>query len=104
MNEFLYMVLVFIAGMALGTLFFGGLWITVKKAVAATIPAVWIFASFFFRIIITLIGFYFVSAGDWKKFLVCVAGFIVARTLILHFTKSIAENQVPLKKGGFFEA
>jgi F1F0 ATPase subunit 2 len=104
MNETLNITLVFIVGLALGVLFFGGLWFTVKKAMTAKIPAVWIFASFFFRISITLIGFYFVSSGNWKRFLVCVAGFIVARTFVIHFTKSIVENQVPLKKEGLHEA
>ena len=48
MNETVNMILAFIAGLALGTLFFGGLWFTVKKAVTAKIPALWIFTSFFF--------------------------------------------------------
>jgi len=104
MNETMYMILAFIAGLILGTLFFGGLWFTVKKAVTAKIPALWIFSSFFFRIGITLVGFYFVSSGDWKRFLICVAGFIVARTLVIHFTKSIDEKQILLKKEVSHEA
>ncbi len=104
MNETVNIILAFTAGLALGTLFFGGLWLTVKKAVNAKIPALWIFSSFFLRISITLVGFYFVSAGDWKKFLICVVGFIVARTLVIHFTKSIDEKQMPLKKEVIHEA
>ncbi len=103
MNETAYMILSFIAGLALGALFFGGLWFTVKKAVNAKIPALWIFISFFFRISITLVGFYFVSSGDWKRLLICVAGFILARTLVIHFTKLIDEKQI-LKKEGSHEA
>ncbi|MBK5269814.1 MAG: ATP synthase subunit I, partial [Bacteroidia bacterium] len=60
MNEVLYRILVFIAGLVLGTLFFGGLWFTVKKSVASKRPALWIFSSFFLRIGLTLIGFYFI--------------------------------------------
>jgi F1F0 ATPase subunit 2 len=100
MNEITFMVLAFIAGSALGILFFGGLWFTVKKAVAAKVPALWILSSFFLRISITLIGFYFVSSGNWKRLLVCVAGFIVARFFVIHFTRSIDEKQLSLKKGG----
>lgn len=98
MNEAIYMVLALIAGLALGTFFFGGLWFTVKKAVSAKIPALWIFGSFFIRIGITLIGFYFISSGNWKRLLVCVAGFIIARFLVIHFTKSTDERQIQLKK------
>jgi F1F0 ATPase subunit 2 len=98
------MILSFIAGLALGTLFFGGLWFTVKKAVNAKIPALWIFSSFFFRIGITLVGFYLVSSGNWKRLLICVAGFIVARFLVIHFTKSIDEKQMQLRKEVCHEA
>ena len=97
-SETINMVLAFVSGLALGTVFFGGLWITVKKAVTAKIPALWIFGSFFFRISITMAGFYFVSSGNWKKLVVCVAGFIVARLLVIHFTKSMDERQIQLKK------
>ena len=98
MNEAVYMVLAFISGLALGTLFFGGLWLTVKKAVTAKIPALWIFCSFFIRIGITLIGFYFISSGNWKRLVVCVAGFMAARFLVIHFTRSVDERQLPLNK------
>ena len=39
MNDTLIIRLVFIAGLILGTLFFGGLWLTVKRLVASTRPA-----------------------------------------------------------------
>jgi F1F0 ATPase subunit 2 len=98
MNETVYMVLAWIAGLVLGTFFFGGLWFTVKKAVSAKIPALWIFGSFFIRIGITLVGFYFISSGNWKKLLVCLAGFIMARFLVIHFTHSMEKRQLPVNK------
>lgn len=97
-SETINMVLAFVTGLALGTIFFGGLWLTVKKAVTAKIPALWIFSSFFVRISITMVGFYFVSSGNWKRLVICVAGFIIARFLVIHFTKSIDERQIQLKK------
>lgn len=98
MNETGYMILAFIGGLLLGTLFFAGLWFTVKKAVTAKIPALWIFSSFFLRIGLTLIGFYFIGAGNWQRLIVCAIGFIVARFFVIHFTKSIGEKQTSLKK------
>lgn len=98
MNENVTIILAFIAGLVLGTLFFGGLWFTVKKAVSAKIPALWIFCSFFLRVSITLVGFYFVSSGNWERLLICLFGFIIARFIVIHFTKSIDEKQMPLKK------
>ena len=89
MNEILIIILAFIAGLALGAIFFGGLWFTVKKSITAKTPAIWIISSFFLRISIVLVGFYFISSGSWQRLLVCLLGFIIARIIITHFTKSI---------------
>jgi F1F0 ATPase subunit 2 len=93
MNETLFMILAFTAGLALGTLFFGGLWFTVKKTVTAKIPAIWFLGSFFLRVSIVLIGFYFVSNGSWQRLLICLLGFVVARFIVMYFTKSIIVKQ-----------
>jgi len=98
MNEIVYMILALIAGLALGLLFFGGLWVTVKKAVASKIPAIWFFISLLVRLSITLIGFYYISLGSWQRLIVGVVGFIMARFIVLRLTKSIEEKQIQLKK------
>ena len=98
MIEILYKVFAFILGLVLGALFFGGLWFTVKKVVTIRKPALWILGSFIVRVGITLIGFYYISAGSWQRLLICVIGFITARFFIIHLTKSFEEKQVPLKK------
>ncbi len=93
MNETSLMIMAFIAGLALGTLFFGGLWFTVKKTITAKIPAIWFFSSFFLRVSIVLIGFYFVSNGNWQRLLITLLGFVVARFIVMYFTKSIIVKQ-----------
>lgn len=97
MNEIIYMLMVFAAGFLLGILFFGGLWLTVKKAVISKRPALWFIGSFFIRVSITLVGFYYLSQGSWKNLLISVSGFIIARTFIIYVTKSI-EEPIKLKK------
>ena len=97
-NESVYLVFAFIGGLALGILFFGVLWLTVKKAVTAKIPALWIFGSFFIRTGIILVGFYFISSGNLKRLVVCLVGFMIARFLVIHFTRSVDERQSPLNK------
>jgi len=92
------MILAFIGGLLLGTIFFGGLWLTVRKLVISKIPALWFLGSFVLRVSITLIGFYYISSGNWQRLLICVAGFITARYSVIYFTKSNKENQVLLKK------
>jgi F1F0 ATPase subunit 2 len=103
MNETLFMILAFIGGLVLGVLFFGGLWLTVKKSVTSKIPALWVFGSFFLRVGITLIGFYYISLGHWQRLLICVLGFVAARYIVIRFTKSIDEKQLQLKKEAYHE-
>jgi len=93
MSEILYMILAFIAGMALGMFFFGGLRFTVKKAITAKIPAIWIFGSFILRVSVVMLGFYYISPGGWQSLIVSVLGFIVARFVVTHLTKSIDKKQ-----------
>jgi F1F0 ATPase subunit 2 len=104
MNDSLYMVLAFIAGIALGILFFGGLWLTVKKLTTAKRPALLFLGSLFFRVSITLIGFYYISTGNWQRLLICLLGFICARFIIIHLTKPGKEKQIHLKKEAAHEA
>jgi len=98
MNEIVTMVLACIAGSVLGTLFFGGLWFTVKMAVSSKIPALWFFGSFLLRVSITLIGFYYITFGNWQRLLVCLLGFIAVRFIVMHFTRSNEAKQLQLNK------
>lgn len=89
MNDLLYTSSALIAGLILGLIFFGGLWLTVKKAVASKTPALWFLGSFLFRVSVTLLGFYYLSSSNWQRMLVCLVGFIAARFIVLYMTKSI---------------
>jgi len=92
-SEILYGLLAFITGLILGVLFFAGLWYTVQQAVKARYPAIWFLGSFMIRFGTVLTGFYFVGAGDWLRFLICLVGFITARFIIVHYSRFA-------KKGG----
>ena len=98
MNEPLNMVLPFIVGLLLGVLFFGGLWFTVKKLLTSKTPALLMIGSFVFRISIVSAGFYFIGLGDWKKLVVCLIGFTVARFAVIYYTKSVYEKNPQIKK------
>ena len=98
MNDIVYMILAFFGGLLLGTLFFGGLWFTVRKLAASKIPALWFLGSFILRVSITLIGFYYIFSGSWQRLLISMAGFITARYSVIYFTKSKKEKQVLLNK------
>ena len=80
------MMIALISGFGLGIVFFGGLWLTVKKTIGKTYAGLWIAASSFIRIAIALTGFYFISQGDLTRLLICVAAFIATRFLVLWLT------------------
>ena len=86
MNELLQLVLVLLAGVLFGAIFFGGLWWTVKKGLTAKQPALWFGTSMLFRTCIVLAGFYFVAGADWKRMLLCLLGFIAARFAVIGLT------------------
>jgi len=72
-----------IGGALLGLVFFGGLRWTVRHGVRARAPAVWFLGSILGRFGLCLGGFYLLARGDWHRLLLCLMGFLVARTFLL---------------------
>lgn len=99
MNEILTLFLVAIAGLFLGVLFFGGLWLTVSRGMQAKAPAVVFLLSFVLRMGITVAGFYLVCGDQWQRFLACLGGFLVARFVVSKITESLnSKEQNPGKE------
>ncbi len=98
MNEILNLVLSMIAGFLLGTIFFGGLWLTVQKGLSSKRPAFWFLGSLLIRTSIAISGFYFVSDGYWERLLICLFGFFVMRQIIVRLTRLPEEDPNQLTK------
>ena len=99
MNETLTLLLAWAAGGVLGTIFFGGLWWTVRKGVSSKQPALWFLGSLLLRMSIALAGFYFVSGGHWDRLLACLLGFVIARFIVTRFTgPPVEHNDSPAKE------
>jgi F1F0 ATPase subunit 2 len=81
------------AGAGLGTIFFGGLWWTVRMGLASKQPALWFFCSLLLRMSIALVGFYFIGLGHWQRLLACLLGFVLARFVVQLLTGSPVEPQ-----------
>lgn len=92
MNEPLTLLLAGTAGAALGVLFFGGLWWTVRKAVLSPRPALWFFGSLLLRMSIVLGGFYFVGSGNWERSIACLLGFVIVRFIVLRLSRTPVLN------------
>ena len=92
MNEILTLVLALVTGVLLGTLFFGGLWWTVRKGVSSKQPAFWFFGSLLLRTSIVLAGFYFIAGGRWERLLVCLLGFVMVRLIVTRLIRPSGES------------
>lgn len=97
MNDPLTLILACAAGVALGTIFFGGLWWTIRKGVTSPRPAIFFLTSVVLRMAIALVGFYFVSGGQWQRLLACLLGFVAARLAVTWLTreKKMEESDAP---------
>jgi F1F0 ATPase subunit 2 len=100
MNEYLAPVIGLIAGFLLGAFFFGGLWWTVRQGASSKSPALWFAGSMLLRTSIVLAGFYFIGRENWKRLVVCLLGFIVARFIVMRLTRTRVEHCHPTPKGG----
>lgn len=72
------------AGLASGFLFYGGLWLTVKKGMSMKRPQLLFAVSFLLRSAIVIITFYFAGGGQWQRLLICGAGLLVARIIVTY--------------------
>ena len=95
MNEFLFLAPPLAAGLLLGAFFFGGLWWTVLRGVSSQRPALWFFGSILLRMSITLVGFYFVGGENWKRWLLCLLGFVLARLVVKWLTRPPIQHRSP---------
>ncbi len=96
MNNNFFFILAFIAGTALGMVFFGGLWYTVKKLAQSKRPALLFLGSLILRIATTLTGFYFIAQDNWQRMLVCLLGFIASRFIIVRVTADNKKQLTPI--------
>ena len=88
-----------LAGIALGTMFFAGLWWTIRRAMVSPSPALLVLVSMVGRTGLVVAGFYLVAGSDWQRLLFCLAGFVVARLVITRLMpQAEAPTDTPLGK------
>lgn len=82
------MVIAFAAGILLGAFYFGSLWWVVSRVPKTQMPEVLMVASYFVRTTVVLAGFYFVMGGSWERLIVCLVGFLIARTVMIRILRA----------------
>ena len=95
MNNIFIPALVFLTGGLLGAVFFGGLWWTIRKGISSRRAAIWFSGSLLFRMTVALLGFYLVGHDHWKRMLVCLAGFFLARVVVTRINRPAEANAPP---------
>ncbi|MBB4200510.1 hypothetical protein CCR94_02660 [Rhodoblastus sphagnicola] len=100
MNEFIFLAAATAAGLLLGAFFFGGLWWTVVRGLSSPRPALWFFCGLLLRMSVTLAGFYLVGRDNWKLWLACLLGFVLARLAAHGLSVSLAKGSVQPGAGG----
>ena len=82
MNLPLLIAAAFAAGLVLGALFYGGLWLTMQRLPKARHPGLLMLASFWGRSLLAVAGFYFSTGGQWPRLIACLAGFVTMRVVL----------------------
>lgn len=83
---------VFIAGIALGLFYFGGLWLTTRSLAEppgkqtctqpSIPPALKLILSFVGRMGVTLVCLYWLMQGNWLRVIIALLGMLLARFLV----------------------
>ncbi len=69
-------------GLLLGLLYFGGLWLTVRRLPSVKHQALWMMGSFLLRNLLVAIALYPVVLQGWQPTMVCLCGFVIVRMLL----------------------
>ena len=76
-----------LAGVALGAVFFVGLWWTVHRAVPSATPALWFMMSLLGRTGMVACGFFAVARDDWRRLPACLVGFLISRSVVIRLSR-----------------
>lgn len=73
-----------VAGLALGIIYFGGLWLTLQRLSSSSQPAFLVLGSYIGRLALCLAGFVLIArVAELQGILICAACFIGARMILV---------------------
>jgi F1F0 ATPase subunit 2 len=94
------LILALLAGSLLGAAFFAGLWWTIRRGLSSRRPGLLFVGSLLLRTAAAVAGFYFVSRGDPRRLLACLAGFFLARLLVTRLARVRGPDAARAAGGG----
>ena len=99
MRETFILAFTLFAGILLATIFYGGLWLTVRRRVSSRSLGAWLIGSFLLRATIAVSGFYFVSREDWRNLVTCLLGFVIGRIAVTQLTRATPDTKPRFVQG-----
>ncbi len=87
LNELFNLTLALVVGIGLGTIYYGGLWLTTRAIPNAKSPTLLVFSSYLVRIIVALFGFYLLAYRGWQSVVLGLMGFVVVRIVLVNRDK-----------------
>lgn len=87
-----------IGGVLLGSMFFGGLLVTIVYGFKSPRPELWFLISLIVRMSLAISGFVLISDGRWEKLLACLLGFLLARTIVFYQFPSLMNLNKAVQK------
>jgi F1F0 ATPase subunit 2 len=100
MSEVHSLAIGFAAGLGLGIVHFGGLWVTLQRVRSSGhSPALLTAGSFLARALVTLLGFYWVAGAGWLALAGSLVGFIVARFALSYALTNRSQSNVDIEGG-----
>ena len=90
-----WLAITFAGGIGLGALFFGGLWLTTSTLHKTNANPALLIISFVLRVSLVLLGFYWLTAADWRYVLTCMSGFLIARFVVIRTVIAERVNHDP---------
>lgn len=73
----------FLVGGVAGSLYFGGLWYTVRQLPTTSRPALLLLGSFLLRLTLLLGALHLLTSAHWSYLLSALVGLLLARTLLI---------------------
>ena len=90
--EPLHLALTFMAGIGLGLVYFGALWLTVRRVPGSRHPVGLVFGSLLGRLAVVLPAFYVVMGDRWERLAACLLGFVLVRCVM---TRNLGRCDLP---------
>lgn len=82
MSSVLSLAFALLAGAVLGLVYFGGLWLVVRRLPQWRHPVLVMVASFIVRTAVVVLGFLALLDGQWQRAIALLAGFVAARVVL----------------------